>query len=169
MSTKNAILLTAIILITLSGCQRLYWQRNKVRTGNKSYQSMEVYIENKVPYIFNLDFDAKLKNTCKTEFERMGYTFNYKDTPDFITVIKINMDSFATSGVYTFGAGGPTSFWKTYKRNNVRAILFDYTITSTKYNTVKWANKNDIFYFYDAYRNSQRSMNMIKYTIRYGK
>lgn len=169
MSTKIAILFTAITLITLSGCQRLYWQRDKVRAVNKTYQSMEVYIENKVPYIFNPDFDTKLKSTCKVEFERMGYTFIYKDTPDFVTVVKINMDSFATSGVYTFSAGGPTSFWKTYKRNNVRAILFDYKITNTKNKTVKWDNQNDIFYFYDAYRNSQRSNNMIKYTIRYGK
>ena len=169
MSTKIAILFTAITLITLSGCRRLYWQRDKVRAVNKTYQSMEVYIENKVPYIFNPDFDTKLKSTCKVEFERMGYTFSYKDTPDFVTVVKINMDSFATSGVYTFSAGGPTSFWKTYKRNNVRAILFDYKINNTKNKTVKWANQNDIFYFYDAYRNSQRSNNMIKYTIRYGK
>ena len=137
MSTKIAILFTAITLITLSGCQRLYWQRDKVRAVNKTYQSMEVYIENKVPYIFNPDFDTKLKSTCKVEFERMGYTFSYKDTPDFVTVVKINMDSFATSGVYTFSAGGPTSFWKTYKRNNVRAILFDYKINNTKNKTVK--------------------------------
>ena len=169
MSTKTGILLTATMLLLISSCQRVYWQRNKVRSGKKKLPSMEVYIENKVPYIFTTDFTDKLKQTCQKEFKKMGFTLTYKDTPDFVTVVKINMDSFATSGVYTFGAGGPTSFWKTYKRNNVRAILFDYKITDTKFKNVKWTNQNDIYYFADAYRNSQRSSNMIKYTIRYGK
>ncbi|MBP9187078.1 MAG: hypothetical protein KBE91_10495 [Bacteroidia bacterium] len=159
-----------ILITALSSCNRLYWQRNKVRAAKrKQHQTMQLYINNKVPYIFNDDFNELVEKNCKKEFEKLGYSFNYKDTPDFVTVIKINMDSFTTSGVYTFNTGGTSSFWRTYKRNSVRAILFDYTITNTKFKTIKWSNQNDIYYFNDANTNSKRSNNMVKYTIRYGK
>lgn len=159
-----------ILTMALSSCNQLYWQRNKVKAAKKKQlHTMQLYIDNKVPYIFNDEFNSRIEKNCKKEFEKMGYSFNFKDTPDFVTVIKINMDSFPTSGVYTFNSGGTTSFWRTYKRNNVRAILFEYTITNTKFKTIKWSNQNDIYYFNDANINSKRGNNMVKFTIRYGK
>lgn len=157
------------MLTMLLSCHQVYWQRNKVRVGKRLNQSIRVDIENKVPQIFNSSFNARLKETCEKEFVRMGYTLKYKEQPDFIATITIGMDSFNVEGIYTFHSAGITSFFRTYKKDNVRAILFNYNMVNTRYKTVKWQENNDIYYFDDTDRNSRRSNNMIKYTIRYGK
>lgn len=167
--TSLSVVTSCLLISFISGCHQVYWQRNKVRVGKRLNQSVKVEINNQVPYVFNTDFNAKLKSTCEKEFTRMGYTLQYKELPDFIATITISMDSFKVEGVYTFHSAGLTSLFRTYKKDNVKAILFNYNMVSTKYKTVKWQENNDIYYFDDSDRNSRRSNNMIKYTIRYGK
>lgn len=161
-------LLLSLVLLTGS-CRQLHWQRAKVRVRStgKVY-SVEVVIENKKPYLFKEGFNEKLKAVCGREFEKLGYTLKYKDKPDYIALIRIDMDSFSTSGYAVVGGGGPTSFWRPYRKDRVYALLFDYALTSTRFSTPKWVEKNDIYFFGDIDRDTRRSLNMIKYTIRYG-
>jgi hypothetical protein len=164
------LLFTALLMLTLSACHKHYWQRNKIRIRQQQKKpSIEVRIRNKTPYIFNLTFTDELKTVCEQEFERMGYTIAQTDSPDYIAFIRVDMDSFPVTGVYVFGMGGPSSFWRPYRKEKVYAILFDYRIVNNRSTTVKWEERNDIYYFDNAERNSRRSKNMVKYTIRYGK
>lgn len=159
-----------LLLIILSSCHQLYWQRNKIRIRQKQEKpSIEVRIKNKTPYIFNRAFSDELRKVCEEEFVRIGYTTEIKDTPDYIAFIKVDLDSFPVSGVYVFGMGGPSTFWRPYRKEKVYAILFDYRIINNRGTTVKWEEHNDIYYFDNIERNSRRSKNMVKYTIRYGK
>lgn len=161
----------AIILITiLSSCQQLYWQRNKVRVRQPAKPfSIQVFISNNKSPFFTETFNSDLKTICEDEFVRMGYCLKFKDTPDFTATVKIDMDSFATRGYYVIGTGGPGFFWKAYRKTRVYAILFDYKITNTRNKKTKWEEKNDIYFFDNVNRDSRRSKNMVKYTIRYGK
>lgn len=161
--------LVFVLLLLLSmGCQKRYWHR-KVSYTKKATQSIMVVIDNKVPYVFRDDFNSTLKKTCEKEFESMGYSLVYKDSPDFVANVKIDMDSFSVNGVYVLGKGGPSFFWQAYKKTRVYALLFDYKISYVRNKAIKWEEHNDIYYFDDVYKNSSRANNMIKYTIRYGK
>lgn len=166
---KKLLLLASIILLTTLSCRQVYWQRNKVRSSGKQLNySIAVEIKNTVPEIFNPNFNQSLKENCEKEFLRMGYKLTYKDKPDYLATITISMDTFSINGTYTFGQG-PRTIWQTYKRDKVKAILFDYQIFNIKLARTKWLEQNDIYYFDDVDRNAKRSINMIKYTIRYGK
>lgn len=157
-----------VLFILISACHKRYWQRRVVHV-QRGKQSIKVVVDNKVSYVFKDGFNLALKKSCEKEFEKMGYSLIYKDSPDFVANIRINLDSFPVNGVYVLGKGGPTAFWQTYKKTKVYALLFDYKITYMKNNAIKWEEHNDIYYFDDVYRNSNRATNMIKYTIRYGK
>jgi hypothetical protein len=153
----------------LFSCHQLYWQRNKVRVSPKHKTlTVDVQIINKVPEIFTTDFGERLKDACKNEFERMGYNTNFKDSADLVAFVTIGMDSFTVKGSYALSQGRE-SFWRMYKRDQVKAILFDYKIYDRKRLLTRWTNQNDIYYFSDEARNTRRSINMIRYTIRYGK
>ncbi|MES2690713.1 MAG: hypothetical protein V4658_09940 [Bacteroidota bacterium] len=161
----------AIILIAvLSSCQQIYWQRSKVRVRQPlRAPSIQVFVNNHRSPFFNETFNKDLKTICEKEFLRMGYCLNFKDTPDFTATVKIDMDSFSTKGYYVIGTGGPGFFWKHYRKDKVYAILFDYKISNTRNKKTKWEEKNDIYFFDNINRDSRRSINMVKYTIRYGK
>ncbi|MCU0423680.1 MAG: hypothetical protein MUC81_12810 [Bacteroidia bacterium] len=163
------ILFITLIIFTLSACNKLYWHRSKVRVGKKPIASIQVKINNRAPHIFNSNFNTDLEKTCEKEFIKMGYTTSYKDTPDYIAFVTVSYDSFPTQGIYYYGLGGATLFTRHYRKEKVYAILFNYLIVHTKFKSTKWENKNDIFYFDNADRNSRRSINMVKYSIRYGK
>ncbi len=153
----------------LTACHQLYWQRNKVRVSPKHRTlTVDVRIINKVPGIFTADFDERLKSACNNEFERMGYKTFFKDSADLIAFVTIGLDSFTVKGTYALSQGRE-SFWQMYRRDHVKAILFDYRIMDRRSLLTKWSNQNDIYYFYDESKNSRRSINMIRYTIRYGK
>lgn len=166
---RKLLLITSIFLLITLSCTQVYWQRNKVRSSGKQLNySIAVEIKNTVPEIFNSTFNDLLKENCEKEFLRMGYKLTYKDKPDYLATITIKMDTFAVHGTYTYGQGNRT-FWRTYKKDQVKAILFDYQIFNIKLARTKWLEQNDIYYFDDIDRNARRSINMIKYTIRYGK
>ncbi|MFN7313850.1 MAG: hypothetical protein ACK5UI_10255 [Bacteroidota bacterium] len=157
-----------IVCFSLIACKQQYWYRNKVKIERTVVQSIKVEIENKVPFIFNDRFERDLINDCEKEFIKMGYTTAFKDTPDYVATIQIGLDSFPVKGIYRFGMGGPSSFLRAYKKESVKAILFRYQLFNTRFQTFKWFEENDIYYFDDNDKNSRRSRNMIKYTIRYG-
>lgn len=167
---RSILFCAAIIMLVLSSCHKLYWQRNKIRIRQQHKKpSIEVRIKNKAPHIFNRGFTDELKAVCEEEFLRIGYIISQTDSPDYVAFVRVDMDSFPVTGVYVFGMGGPSSFWKPFRKEKVYAILFDYRIVGNRSNTVKWEEHNDIYYFDNAERNSRRSKNMVKYTIRYGK
>jgi hypothetical protein len=165
---RNTSVMLTIAVLLLLGCHKRYWDR-RVGAPQKPRQSIRVVIDNKVPYVFKDGFTTVLKKTCEKEFEDMGYSTIYKDSPHFIANITIDMDSFPVKGVYVLGKGGPTYFWQAYKKTKVYALLFDYKISYLKGGAIKWEEHNDIYYFDDVFKNSRRANNMIKYTIRYGK
>lgn len=166
---KRTTILLFILALTLTNCGRLYWQRNKVRsTGKNLNRSMGVQIDNRVPHIFTNDFEEQLKEECTKEFIRMGYKINYTDSPDYWCFVKINLDSFKVSGVYAFSSARLIT-WRTIEKAKVYSIMFDYQIKHAKTHRNKWVGQNDIYYFDNIYRNTKRSINMIKYSIRYGK
>lgn len=159
-----------VLVVTLCSCQQMYWQRSKVRVRQPARPlSIQVFITNNKSAFFTENFNKNLQTVCEKEFERMGYCLNFKDTPDFMATVKIDLDSFSTKGYYVVGTGGPSFFWKAYKKTRVYAILFDYKISNTRTRKTKWEEKNDIYFFDNMNRDSRRSTNMVKYTIRYGK
>jgi len=167
---KIAIITVTILIfcVLLIGCKQQYWYRNKVKIGRTAMQSVQVQIVNTVPFIFNNRFETDLIKDCEKEFIKMGYTTTFKDSPDYVATIHIGLDSFPVKGIYRFGMGGPSSFLRAYKKESVKAILFRYQLFNTRFRNIKWFEENDIYYFDDNDKNSRRSRNMIKYTIRYG-
>lgn len=165
------------LLPMLFACHRIHWQRNKVRVRTHAEASSEQYVtkpsisirvNNRSPYIFSPEFTDELKLICEKEFERLGYEPMQGDATDYLANIRIEIDSFPVTGVYVFGKGGPSSFWKPYRKEKVYAIVFDYELIDNKYKSIRWKESNDIYYFDDPERNTRRSKSMVKYTIRYG-
>lgn len=157
------------LFIIIIGCNKIYWHRAKVSSSVVKTQSIIVQINNTVPYAFKPDFNKELKKYCEVEFARMGYKIKETLPADFVATITINKDSFPVNGSYVFSKGGSSYFWQAYKKTKVHALLFKYDIKHTINNATKWHEENDVYYFDDVYKNSRRTKNMIKYTIRYGK
>jgi hypothetical protein len=166
---RITLLLLTVSTILFCSCNKLYWHRTKYRVRQPvKPPSIEVEILNKVPSLFQEDFNEKLKEVCEKEFYKIGYCRNTKPEPDYRATITISMDSFATKGIY-YISEGRASFFKPYERSKVFAILFDYQLINVKYKKVKWVDKNDIFFFNNQRKDARRSKNMVKFTIRYGK
>lgn len=167
MKTQKLLLICCVLLINLS-CNQIYWQRNKIRVSSRyRNQRIELIINNTTPQIFTQKFEAELREACKKEFKRIGAIVDFTEKPDFTATVTIKTDSFNIKGTYALTVD-KESTWHMYKKDHVKAILFNYSIFDLKRNLLNWTQQNDIYYFNDETRNSRRSINMIRYSIRYG-
>jgi hypothetical protein len=128
---------------------------------------VEILIENTTPKTFDANFDRELLEACKNEFKRIGAIVDFEENPDYTAIVTIKLDSFNIKGTYAITSGKGSS-WHMYRKDHVKAILFDYKVFDTKRKVTNWAQQNDIYYFENETRNTRRSINMIKYTFRYG-
>lgn len=165
-----------VFTLMVAGCGKLYWHRNKVAANpRKQKLSVALVVENNTPAIFEKDFNDRLEAICKNELERMGYLTVYKTTPNLLAILRIDLDSFIlpmdttnkqlprTVYYYT------TSMLNGQRLHGVKAIMFDYQIIFSKDSAIKWKEQNDIYYFDDVKRNTNRALGMVKYTFRNGK
>ncbi len=164
---KNITLLLCLLLM-ISGCQQRYWYRMKFDFFTpKPRKKVAVIINNYADDWLEPNFDKVMQKKCEIIFKRKKFDIASPDTADFVFYLDVIIDSFNVAGIaWRLDEKSRTDVSPySYKRQGVKAIMFNYKMVRRKEKVIEWKETNDLFY-YDDYRDLGRSVGMVRYTIK---
>ncbi len=168
-----------LFVIFFSSCSKLYWYRLKIKAAKEPNKStFTIVINNEAPQYLSKQFENGIKGICIHALNKKGFVESKKDTPDYLFVIFLKIDSFEKSTFVTYRNGYATSYRPTTTYPNPtyssfssylksKEISFDYNLINTKYHLHSWSNHSEFYFFGNELRDLRRSKSMINYALKH--
>lgn len=157
----HIVFLWAICLgwILFSSCGKLYWYRTKVNADRVSEKlTFKLVINNRAPEYLSEQFENNIRGICVHALIKKGFVEAKKDTPDYLFIVYVKVDSFEIKTPIHFRNGytssykltnpNPVATYTSFSRyHSAKEISFDYNLVYTKYNLSHWTSKSEFYFF----------------------
>ncbi len=166
--THTGLVALLLLALTLSACQQRYWYRMKFDFWKQPDKgSCRVYIENHAQHLLKVDFNAYMQQICEKRMKKTRYNISQKDSTDYILHIIISADTLIGSGTgETAKAGTQEISHYSYKRKEIKQLMFTVLFKEGKKQHVKWMGKADLYYLDDELRDLGRSIGLVNALIK---
>jgi uncharacterized protein YktA (UPF0223 family) len=151
----------ALIVLTLGGCQKRYWYRQKIdlRLLKKPYQgTVHVTFTNLTPKELVGDYEKKSMASAYRSFKRIGLRKSENlEKSDYHLDVEIYIDSIISKR--------PTGFGISAKELQTKSLNIDFVFRDVKNKRVLHKFHHDIFFFDYPARDVGRCAHMVKHSV----
>ncbi|MFA6260808.1 MAG: hypothetical protein WC760_05030 [Bacteroidia bacterium] len=178
----TVLLLLAVLLIT--GCEKRYWYRKKVREplfSEKIYprRTVKIEIRNESPDFISKRFEQIILRAGMKTLSRKGFMDAQKDTPNLHLVISLRVDSYYVYGSNTGAISGfnqssivtrqrlqtQAGARSLKEKRPVKELTLSYYMTFPVTGIVYWESGDGLYFFNDEKRDLRRSLGMVRYAL----
>lgn len=179
-----SVLLLLAITLLISGCEKRYWYRKKIREPlftEKTYprRTVKIEIRNESPDFISKRFEQIIQRAGMKTLARKGFIDAQKDTPNLHLIINLRVDSYY---VYGSNTGALSGFNQSRiitrqrlqtdngarllkEKRPVKELTLSYYMTFPVTGNVYWESGDGLYFFNDEKRDLRRSLGMVRYAL----